>query len=123
MSGYARRSADRDLAGMLALPLPVLSDAQFSLPEPVDEMYICTILPGDATQLFADAWCRFAESNLLRAGRSVRPLRVAAETARAAVRAAAANESAGDGQSTTSFVPSTDSDAGSGTTLTDVSEL
>ena len=57
------------------------------------------------------------------AGRSVRPLRVAAETARAAVRAAAANESAGDGQSTTSFVPSTDSDAGSGTTLTDVSEL
>ena len=108
---------------MPALPLPVLPDAQFSLPQLVGEMYDCTILPGDAMRPLADAWCRFAESNLLHAGRSVRPLRVAAETARAAVRAAAVNESAGDGQSTTSFVPSTDSDAGSGTTLTDVSEL
>ena len=63
----------------------------------------------------ADSWCRFAES-LMRAGRVVRPLRVAAEVARAAARAAAGPGA--DGQSSTSFVPSTDldSEAGSGST-------
>ena len=67
---------DRDLAGMPALPLPVLPDAQFSLPQLVGEMYDCTILPGDAMRPLADAWCRFAESDLLRAGRSEWPLRL-----------------------------------------------
>ena len=58
----------------------------------------------------------------MRAGGVVRPLRVAAEIARAAAKAAAWPEA--DGQSTTSFVPSTDSDAGSGSTAdSDSSEL
>ena len=62
----------------------------------------------------ADAWCnlKFAQSNLLRVGSVVRPLRVAAETARATARVAAVLE--GDGCSTTSFVSSTNSEAGTG---------
>ena len=58
----------------------------------------------------------------MRAGGVVRPLRVAAEIARAAAKAASAAGPEADGQSTTSFVPSTDSDAGSGSTA-DSSEL
>jgi hypothetical protein len=103
---------ERDLTGMPELPLPVLSDAQFSLPELVGQMFDCTILPGDAMRPVADGWCRFAENKLLRAGQVVRPLRIAAETTRAAARVAAG--AVADGQSTTSFVPTTDSDAGSG---------
>ena len=111
---------ERDLSGMPALPLPVLSDAKFSLPELVGRMFDCTILSSDALRPLADSWCRFAERSLMRAGGVVRPLRVAAEIARAAAKAAAGPEA--DGQSTTSFVPSTDSDAGSGSTA-DSSEL
>lgn len=101
---------ERDLTGMPLLPLPVLPDSQFSLPELVGLMYDCTILPGDAMRPVADAWCRFAEYTLLRTGRVVRPLRVAVETARATARLVEAVE--GDGHSTTSFVSSTDSEAG-----------
>jgi len=114
---------DRDLTGMPMLPLPVLSEAQFSLPKLVGEMYDCTILPGDAMRPLADTWCRFSETNLLRAGHAVRPLRVAAETARAAVRAAAGSACDSSGRSTSSFISTTDSDAGSGTTVTEISEL
>ena len=115
---------DRDLSSMAVLPLPVLPDAEFSLPELVGKMYDCTILPGDALRPLADAWCKFAESNLFRAGRAVRPLRVAVETARAAARAAVGSDRDDcDGRSTTSFVPSSDSDAGSGSTASEVSEL
>ena len=83
----------------------------------------CVILPasGDAMRPVADGWCRFAESQLSRLGRVVRPLRVAAETVRAAARAAAGADSEADGWSTTSFVATTDIDAGSGST-TDSSE-
>ena len=105
---------ERDLTGMPALPLPMHSDAQFLLPELVGQMYDCTILPGDAMRPAADAWCRFAENSLLRTGRVVRPLRVAAETVRAAARVAEALE--GDGHSTMSFVSSTNSEAGTGST-------
>jgi hypothetical protein len=109
---------ERDLSGMPVL-LPVLPDTHYSLPELVGHMYDCTILSGDAMRPVADAWCKFAQSNLFRVGRVVRPLRVAAETARAAVRVASMLE--GDGCSTTSFVSSTDSEAGTGST-TDSSE-
>ena len=90
----------------------MLSDAQFSLLKLVGQMLDCNILPGDAMRPVADGWCRFAENKLLRAGQVVRPLRIAAETTRAAARVAAG--AVADGQSTTSFVPTTDSDAGSG---------
>ena len=105
---------ERDLTGMPALPLPMHSDAQFSLPELVGQMYDCTILPGYVLRPAADAWCRFAENSLLCTGRVVRPLRVAAETVRAAARVAEALE--GDGHSTTSFMSSTNSEAGTGST-------
>jgi len=108
-----------DLSGSPDLPLPELLDAQFSLPELVGQMFDCVILPGDAMRPVADGWCRFAEGQLSRLGRVVRPLRVAAETVRAAARAAAGAEA--DGWSTTSFVATTDTDAGSGST-TDSSE-
>ena len=104
---------ERNLDGMPVL-LPVLPDAHYSLPELVGNMYDMTILTGDAMRPVADAWCKFAQtrSNLLRVGSVVRPLRVAAETARATARVAAVLE--GDGCSTTSFVSSTNSEAGTG---------
>ena len=105
---------ERDLSGRPDLPLPELPDAQFSLPELVGQMFDSVILPGDAMRPVADGWCRFAEGQLFRLGRVVRPLRVAAETVRAAARAAAG--AGADGWSTTSFVPTTDTDAGSGST-------
>jgi hypothetical protein len=82
---------------------------------------------GDRTpvvlRVVADTWCRHALDGLHRAGRVVRPLRDAAERTRAAARAAAALEE-GDAEErlTTSFVSSTDSDAGSGSTADSDSE-
>jgi hypothetical protein len=54
-------------------------------------MFDCTgtVLAGDALRPVTDAWCRHALDGLFRAGRVVRPLRDAAERARALGRAAA----------------------------------
>jgi hypothetical protein len=52
-----------------------------------------------------DAWREYARRSLLRTGAVVRPLRVAAETARAASRAAGDLDDDGD-RSTASFVRS-----------------
>jgi hypothetical protein len=65
---------------------------QYSLPEFVGAMFDSTVLAGDAIRVVADTWCRRALDGLHRAGRVVRPLRDAAERARAAARAAAALE-------------------------------
>jgi hypothetical protein len=101
--------------------LPELPDDQYSLPELVGAMFDSTVLAGDAMRVVADTWCRHALDGLHRAGRVVRPLRHgdAAERARAAARAAAAlEEGDADERLTTSFVSSTDSDAGSGSLQT-----
>jgi hypothetical protein len=85
-------------------------------------MYDSVILSGDALRSLEDAWCEYARctSSLPRAGAVVRPLRVAAETARAAARAAGDLDDDVD-RSTISFVASTD--GGSGSTADSVSEL
>ena len=113
---------ERDLTGM-PTELPELPDDQYSLPELVGAMFDSTVLAGDAIRVVADTWCRHALDGLHRAGRVVRPLRDAAERTRAAARAAAALEE-GDAEErlTTSFVSSTDSDAGSGSTADSDSE-
>jgi hypothetical protein len=100
-----------------------LPDDQYSLPELAGAMFDSTVLAGDAIRVVADTWCRHAIDGLHRAGRVVRPLRDAAERTRAAARAAAALEE-GDAEErlTTSFVSSTDSDAGSGSTADSDSE-
>ena len=80
--------------------LPELPDNQYLLPELVGVMFDSTILAGDAIRLVADMWCRYALDGLfcegrmlwLLLGRVVRPLRNAAESVRAAARAAAALE-------------------------------
>jgi hypothetical protein len=56
---------------------------------------------------------------LHRVGRVVRPLRDAAERSRAAARVAAALDGDTEERLTTSFVSSTDSDAGSGSSDSD----
>ena len=109
---------ERDVTGMPDLPLPVTTDAELMLPELVGQLYDSTILPGDALRRIADGWCKFAEAKLLRVGHVVRPLRIAAETVRAA---RGAGELSDDGQST-SLVPSSDSDAGSGSTTASTSK-
>ena len=86
-----------DLSGMPVLPLPVLSDAKFLLPELVrvgrmfDFKNLVSLCP------LADSWCRLAERSPMRAGSVLRLLRVAAEIARAtqAARAAAGPEADG----------------------------
>ncbi len=101
-------------------PLPrILGIAEYALPELVGQMFDRTILAGDALRPIADAWCRFALDGLYRVGRVVRPLRDAAERSRAAARVAAALDGDSEDRLTTSFVSSTDSDAGSGSSDSD----
>ncbi len=83
-------------------------------------MYDSVMLSSDALCSLEDTSCEYARRSLLRAGDVVRPLRVAAETARAVARAAGDLDDDGD-RSTTSFVASTD--GGSGSTADSVSEL
>jgi hypothetical protein len=112
----------RDLTGM-PTELPELPDDKYSLPELDGAMFDSTVLAGDAIRAVADTWCRHALDGLHRAGRVVRPLRDAAERARAAARTAAAlEEGDADERLTTSFVSSTDLDAGSGSTADSDSE-
>jgi hypothetical protein len=79
-----------DLSGMPTV-VPALSDSQNLLPElqVVGQMYDSVILSGDALRSLEDAWCKYARRSLLHVAAVVRPLRVAAETARAAARVAA----------------------------------
>jgi hypothetical protein len=84
----------------------------------------CLASRGDTLRSLEDAlaWCEYARRSLLRVGDVVRPLRVAAETARAAARAAGDLDDDGD-RSTTSFVASTaagSDDGGSGSTADSV---
>ena len=104
--------------------VPVLPDDQYSLPELVGAMFDRAILADDALRPVANVWCRHALNGLFRVGRVVRPLRDAAERTLAVARvaAAAALEGDPDDRLTTSFVSSTDSDAGSGSTADSVSE-
>jgi hypothetical protein len=78
-------------------------------------MFDSTLLAGDPIRVVADTWCRHALDGLHRAGRVVCPLRDAADRTRAAASAASALEE-GDAEERLmiSFVSSTDSDAGSG---------
>ena len=46
---------ERDLRGMPEV-VPVLPDAQYSLPEAVGRLFDCTILSRDALRQLADAW-------------------------------------------------------------------
>ncbi len=108
-----------DLTGMPAV-LPALSVQQYRLPEFVGRIHNSIILTGDALRSLDDTWCEYARRSLLRAGVVVRPLRLAAETASAAARAAGDLDDDGY-RSTTSFVASTD--GGSGSTADSVSEL
>jgi hypothetical protein len=93
-------------------------------------MYDSVILSGDALRSEPESlkvdWCEYARRSLLQVAAVVRPLRVAAETARAAATGRAAGVLNDDGvsasdRSTTSFVASTD--VGSGSTADSVSEL
>jgi hypothetical protein len=64
-------------------------------------MYDSVILSGHALRSLEDAWCEYARRNLLQV---VRPLRVAAEIARAAARAAGVlNDDGVSDRSATSF--------------------
>jgi hypothetical protein len=83
-------------------------------------MYDSVILSGDALRSLEGAWCEYARRSQLQVAAVVRPLRVAAETTRAATRAAGALDDDGD-LSTNSFVASTD--GGSGSTANSISEL
>jgi hypothetical protein len=69
-------------------------------------------MSGDAGRPLEDAWCEYARRSLLQVEAGVRPLRVAAETARAAVRVAGMLDDDSD-SSTMSFVASTDGGSGS----------
>jgi hypothetical protein len=109
---------ERDLLDMPDA-VPNLPDAEYALPELVGQMFDRTILAGDALRPIADAWCRFALDGLYRVGRVVRPLRDAAERSRAAARVTAALDGDSEDRLTTSFVSSTDSDAGSGSSDSD----
>ena len=105
----------RDLTGMPIVG-PALPDDQYLLPKLVGAMFDRTVLAHDALRPVPDAGCRHALIGLFRVGRVVRPLRAVAERARAAARVAAAMGGDSDERSTTSFVSTTDSDAGSGST-------
>jgi hypothetical protein len=71
----------RNLRGMPAT-VPMLSDDQYALPAAVGRLFDRTILSSDVLRPLADDWCRLSESNLLRAGAIVRPLRVTADEQR-----------------------------------------
>jgi hypothetical protein len=62
--------------------VPVLSDANYALPDALGRLFDATVLSNDALRPLADAWCDFAYSNLLRIGKAVRPLRDDAEEAK-----------------------------------------
>ena len=59
-----------------------LPDEQYSLPEAVGQLFDATIPSNDALRILADDWCRLSQSNLLRAGALVRPLREAVNARR-----------------------------------------
>ena len=97
-----------DLRDMPAV-VPVLPDAQFSLPEAVGRLYDCTILSSNALRPLADAWCQLAMGNLLRAGSVVSPLRTIADANRAA--STLDDDDASSVASTSSMAASSDSDS------------
>jgi hypothetical protein len=66
-----------DLLGMPEV-VPVLPDAQYSLPEAVGRFIDRIVLSRDALHPLADALCRLSEGTWLRADAIVRPLRAAA---------------------------------------------
>ena len=72
-----------DLSEMPVL-MPAIAEAEYRLPELVGRLFDVTILSRDVLRPMADAWCSMAQGCLLRAGKLIRPLRLAAELKRAA---------------------------------------
>ena len=104
------RKSEPDTRDM-PLVLPVIPDVQYRLPELVGRLFDATILSRDSLRPLADAWCSVAQNCLLRLGKVVRPLRVAAErkramTAQIGSSAAAASDSADRRSSTSSSASS-----------------
>lgn len=69
---------ERNLHGM-PIAVPELPDAEYTLPVAMGRLFDSTILSNSALRPLADAWCKMATVNLLRAGAVVRPLRAAAD--------------------------------------------
>jgi hypothetical protein len=78
----ANRKSTPDLRDM-PLQLPDIPDLQYRLPELVGRLFDATVLSRDSLRPLAGAWCSMAQNALLRLGKIVRPLRVAAEKKRA----------------------------------------
>ena len=76
------RKKGADLRNM-PLIVPGHSDAEYRLPELVGQLFDVTILSRDALRPLANAWCSMSQDSLVRAGKTVHPLRVLAEARRA----------------------------------------
>jgi hypothetical protein len=87
-----------ELTGMPAV-VPALSDSQYLLLELVSRMYDRVILSGYTLRSLKVAWCEYKRRSLLQIAAVVRLLHVAAETARAAARAAGVFKLDDDGAS------------------------
>jgi hypothetical protein len=99
----------RNLRGMPVF-VPVLPDAQYSLPCAMGRLFDKTVLSNDALRPMADSWCSLATANLLRAGAIVRPLRMAADLRRLSI-GTASNDAASTSNSSDESASSTDSDS------------
>ena len=75
------RKSEPDLRDM-PLMLPEIPDEQYRLPELVGRLFDATILSRSSLRPLAGTWCSAAQNCLLRLGKVVRPLRVAAERKR-----------------------------------------
>lgn len=87
------------------LMLSVISDLQYRLPELLGRLFDGTVLSRDSLHPLASSWCSVAQNCLLRLGKVVRPLRVAAERKRAETAQADTSSTAaraGDQRSSTS---------------------
>jgi len=67
----------------MPLIVPGHSDAEYRLPELVGQLFDVTILSRDALRPLANAWCSMSQDSLVRAGKTVHPLRILAEARRA----------------------------------------
>ena len=76
------RKSEPDLRDM-PLMLPEIPDTQYLLPELVGRLFDVTVLSRDSLRPLAGLWCSVAQNCLLRLGKVVRPLRMAAERKRA----------------------------------------
>ena len=86
MAVWRRQESSRRAMNLRDMPilLPEIPDDQYRLPELVGRLFDVTVLSRDVLRPLADAWCSMALSCLTRAGKTVRPMRAAAEKRRAA---------------------------------------